>query len=289
MSATKIAKVVLGGVLGSGLTYRITDKLLNGPKMPYVRALNYHDTPQQFAANFRKQLQWYSRHFVDCNQQQLRKLLDSGAWSNAKPGLIISFDDGLKSNYEIAAPLLEEFGFTGWFMIPVSFLDAGIEEHAGFAATNNIAYNAHLQAGNLAMSWDDVHDLEKRGHVITCHSMNHRRLSDSLTDEELQEEIERSKAALESRLGHPVSGFTWVGGEESSYSRRAYQSIVRANYTEVFCTNCEPIVARQNPLFLERSNIEANFGLNQVRLVLGGLYDRKYAAKRQRVFKLLTT
>lgn len=287
MSVTKLAKLFLGGVLGSEAAYRITNKSFNKSKMPYVRALNYHDTPQQFALNLRSQLEWYSSHFADCNYQQLRGLLTEGVWRGSKPGLLISFDDGLKSNYDVAAPLLEEFGFTGWFMIPVSFIDADCAAHTEFASVNHIAHQG-LNPGDLAMSWEDIKDLERRGHVITCHSMNHKRLSDSLTDEELHEEIVLSKNVLESRLGHSVSGFTWVGGEESSYSRRAFDYMVQAKYTEVFCTNCEPIVAQQHPLFLNRSNIESSFSLNQVRLVLGGLYDRKYEAKRQRIFSRLT-
>jgi len=288
MSVTQVAKFMVGSVLGTEIVYRITNRWLNMPKIPYVRALNYHDTPQKYAANFRRQLEWYAERYADCNHKQLRDLLADGIWSSSKPGLLISFDDGLKSNYEVAAPLLEEFGFTGWFMIPVAFLDSGSAGHSEFASANHIAHHG-LNSGDLAMSWDDVRDLERRGHVITCHSMNHKRLADTLTDEELSEEIAFAKSGLESQLGHPVSGFTWVGGEESSYSRRAFRSIVKANYSEVFCTNCEPIVARQNPLFLERSNIESSFSLNQVRLVLGGLYDQKYKAKRQRIFNLLMT
>jgi peptidoglycan/xylan/chitin deacetylase (PgdA/CDA1 family) len=287
MSVTQIAKSLLSDVLGSELVYRMTDRRLNRPKMPFVRAINYHDTPQKLAANLRKQLEWYTSHFSNCNYSQLRNLLDNGAWDSPKPGLIISFDDGLRSNYEIATPLLEEFGFTGWFMVPAALLETDSTHHEEFAVTNTIIHQG-LHANALGLSWDDVRDLERRGHVITCHSMNHRRLSDSLSDEQLHEEIVRSKSLMESRLGHPVTGFTWVGGEEFSYSRRAFNTMMQANYSEIFCTNNEPIVAQQNPLFLERSNIEAHFSMNQVRLVLGGLYDRKYAAKRQRVFNLLT-
>jgi peptidoglycan/xylan/chitin deacetylase (PgdA/CDA1 family) len=287
MSVTQIAKSLLGGVLGSELVYRMTDRRLNRPKMPFVRAVNYHDTPQKLASNLRTQLEWYSSHFSNCNYSQLRNLLENGAWDSPKPGLIISFDDGLRSNYEIATPLLEEFGFIGWFMVPAALPETDSAGHEEFAVTNTIIHQG-LNANALGLSWDDVRDLERRGHVITCHSMNHQRLSDSLSDEQLHEEIVRSKSLMESRLGHPVTGFTWVGGEEFSYSRRAFNTMVQANYSEIFCTNNEPIVARQNPLFLERSNIEAHFSMNQVRLVLGGLYDRKYAAKRQRVFNLLT-
>jgi peptidoglycan/xylan/chitin deacetylase (PgdA/CDA1 family) len=288
VSAAEFAKSLLGWTFGSEAAFRITDGMLNRPKMPYVRAINYHDTPQEFAPNFRRQLQWLSSRFENCDLRQLRKLLSDGEWAGSKPGVLISFDDGLKSQYDTAAPILEEFGFTGWFMLPVAFLDAADVNHADFAVTNNISCQTRSNSDDLAMSWDEARDLERRGHVITCHSMNHKRLSDSLTDSALREEIVDSKTALESRLGHPVSGFTWVGGEEPAYCKRAFDLMLEAGYSEIFCTNCEPIVARNDPRFLDRSNVEAHFGLGRVRLVLGGLYDRKYDAKRRRVFNLLT-
>lgn len=287
MLAAKIAKLFLGGVFGSEPAYQLSNKLFNSSKMPYVRALNYHDTPREFVSHFRRQLEWYRANFVDCNYQRLRGLISDGTWASSKPGILISFDDGLKSNYEVAAPLLEEFGFTGWFMIPVAFLDTSREEQNKFAVTNRIDHHG-INSGDLAMSWSDVRDLERRGHIITCHSMNHKRLSDSLNDAELHEEIVLAKDVLESRLGHTVSGFTWVGGEESSYSRRAFRFILQANYSEVFCTNCDVIGSQNDPLFLERSNIEAHFSLMQTRLVLGGIYDWKYSVKRKRVRDLLS-
>ena len=287
-SMSKIAKAILSIIMGSEVAFYATNKWTNRKKNPFIRAINYHDTSKKYAENFRRQLDWYSKHFDNCNYQQLRQLLDHGVWDAAKPGLIISFDDGFKSNYEIAAPLLEEFGFTGWFMIPYAFIDAKNDSHTEFALQNNIAYDSLVQSGDLAMSWDDIRDLERRGHIITCHSMNHKRLSDELTDAQLQEEIILSKAMLEAKLGHPITGFTWVGGEEESYSRRAFKFIQQAKYTEVFCTNSEPITGKQNQYFLERSNIEVDFNMSKLRLVLGGLYDKKYKRKRERIFKLLT-
>ena len=287
MTVTQAAKLILGGLVGSELAFQLTDRFFNMPHMPYVRAVNYHDTPLIFEANLRKQLQWFSKHYEDCNQKQLRGLLRDGNWNSPNPGLLISFDDGLKSNYTVAAPLLEEFGFTGWFMIPVGFLNVASKDQEKFAEKNTISHQG-MNTESLAMSWEDLVDLERRGHVITCHSMNHKRLSDALTDEELYEEIILSKLHMELSLGHSVSGFTWVGGEEFSYSSRAFKSIIQAGYSEVFCTNCKPITARQDPLFLNRSNVEAYFPLNQVRMVLGGIYDVKYRAKRIRIFNKLT-
>ena len=89
---------------------------------PYARALNYHDVPSQLAPAFEAQLQLYARHFVSMNYDDLLSL-QAGDWPYQKPGLLLSFDDGLRSHAEVVAPLLEKYEMTGWFMVPVGVLD----------------------------------------------------------------------------------------------------------------------------------------------------------------------
>ena len=70
---------------------------------PYARALNYHDVPYALAPAFESQLQFYARHFVSMNYQDLLSL-HAGEWPYEKPGLLLSFDDGLRSHAEVVAP-----------------------------------------------------------------------------------------------------------------------------------------------------------------------------------------
>src|SRR5262245_59144336 len=76
----------------------------------YIRTINMHDTPHSSMANFRRQMRFFARHFNSACEADLQILLSDGHWGKPKPGLIITFDDGLRTNYDVAAPLLEEFG-----------------------------------------------------------------------------------------------------------------------------------------------------------------------------------
>jgi peptidoglycan/xylan/chitin deacetylase (PgdA/CDA1 family) len=280
-------KSVIDFFIGSKLFYSIFGNLYLSLISPFIHSVTYHDTPEEFIETFRLQLQWYKKHYSNCDLEELKTFLFEGKWKNKKPGLIITFDDALKTNFSVALPLLEEFGFTGWFMIPPGFVDVVSKKQSDFAKKHLIEYLPKGENSRLAMSWEEIKEIERRGHIITCHSMFHNRLSTKLTHEQLYVEIIDSKKLLEINLNHSVNIFTWVGGEEWAYSNSAYKILTKANYEMIFCTNCAPIKANQNPHFLERYHIDPNYSLNRLRVVLGGLYDILYWRKRKRVFKNL--
>jgi peptidoglycan/xylan/chitin deacetylase (PgdA/CDA1 family) len=282
-------KIILNSFLGSDAAFKLSRRFYLNRLFPYVQAVTYHDTPNGADNNLRNQLEWYQNHFVNCNHADLCGLLTNGVWNYDKPGLILSFDDGLRSNFDVALPLLEEYGFTGWFMVPAGFVDLDPAKQVVFAKRSLIGFYSESSCERIALSWDEVREIERGGHVITCHSMNHKRLSERLTQLELEIEIRDAKQLMEVRLGHEVDLFTWVGGEEWAYSRGAFDLIKKSGFNYIFCTNCAPIIVRQSPLFLERYHVEPEFSHNQLRFVLGGFYDLMYARKRRRIFNRLNT
>ncbi len=250
----------------------------------HVRAVNYHDVPPSGAAGFEKQLRFFQRHFHNVGRSELEELM-SGHASPGRAGLILSFDDGLRSHAEVVAPLLEKYGFTGWFMIPVDFVGAAVEEQGAYAAEHHIHFEAAYPDPRVAMTWSQLRELE-RNHVIGCHSMSHRRLESSLSSEDLGHEIRASREALEEKLAGPVDVFAWVGGEEWSYSAEAAQIIRDVGYKWSFMTNNAVIDSRTDTLQLQRSNLESDNPASVVRLQLSGLMDLMYTAKRRRVNRL---
>lgn len=234
----------------------------------FIRAVNYHGTPAVDADSFRRQLEYYRKRFVPCGQSQLAAFLERGEWDADKPGLIVSFDDGLRTNYEVAAPLLEQYGFVGWFFVPTDFVEAG-----------------RWPDGRPAMSWDDLRELCDR-HVVGCHTRTHHRLTATTPDAQLDDEINSAKHVLEAGLRRRVDVFCWVGGEERSYSAAAAQRIDRAGYRFSFMSCSHPVTRETDPLHLHRTHIESSWPLDLVRLQLSGVADWASARKRQRVDRL---
>lgn len=97
---------------------------------------------------------------------------------------IITFDDGMLSQYTYAKPILDKYNFKGTFYIICNKVEK-----------------------ENRMNWNDIHILEEEGHEISSHSMNHKKLS-KLSDEEMIYEIIESKRFLQEN-GFDVTSFSF--------------------------------------------------------------------------------
>jgi peptidoglycan/xylan/chitin deacetylase (PgdA/CDA1 family) len=249
---------------------------------PFIRAINYHDVPPFHAKEFERQLLYYKNRFEIVGPTELESLATARKVSS-RPGLILSFDDGLRSHADVVAPLLEKHGLTGWFMVPGGFVDEAPEKQRDFARDTTIEYYDYDYGDpRIAMSWSDIRSMA-RTHEFGCHTWSHKRLTTSLSDEELGVEIHKAKKQMEERLGLKVRTFCWVGGEEFAYSKNASRVIREAGFQFSFMSNSQIINADTDMLQLQRTNIEARNGEKIVRFQLSGAMDLFYLPKRRRI------
>lgn len=253
---------------------------------PFIRAINYHDVPSHESAHFESQLRYYREHFSPVSLEDLLAF-QNGIWTADKPGLILSFDDGFRTSYETAAPLLDAYGFTGWFFIAPGLLDIPIQQQRARARDAALVPRQDTRNDErVFLTWDQVKELDKR-HVVGCHTLTHRRLKPGLSAQTLHQEIVHSKEILEHQLGHEMPVFAWVGGEEASYSHQAARVIEEAGFRVAFLTNNSLIKPGQDLLSLDRTNVESSFSLPLVRFQLSGVIDLLYSRKRSRVARTL--
>ena len=249
---------------------------------PFIRILNYHDVRPSAAQNFERHLRFYKSRFVPVGRQNLLDLL-AGQWKYDRPGIMLTFDDGLKSQAEVAAPLLEQHGFTGWFFVPTGFIDTPRDQQRNFGQEHHIVWSRKPNEDLGAMTWDDLRRLDKNQHFIGCHTYTHVRLSSKLTAADLDREIVQANRVLEQHLGHKVDSFCWVGGEEWSYSAAAARTIREAGYRLSFMNSRSVIRPGNSLLQLHRNCVEAHEPLWYVRYVISGFRDAYFAAMRKRV------
>lgn len=251
----------------------------------HIRAVNYHGTPRRFAASFEAQLAYYRDSFDPVGLDDLDRLLAGEPWRRKRPGLILSFDDGLRSNYEIARPALEKHGFVGWFFVPAALVSGEVLISSDAARAAAIHPDEAYADGRQTMTWDELRDLS-HDHVVGCHTRTHRHMRAGLSEEVVRDEVVAAKAILERELGRAVDVFCWVGGEEWAYSAAAARAVAAAGYRFSFMTNNAVITRGTDRLQLQRTNIEADWPLDVVRFQLSGLMDLLYLPKRRRVNRL---
>lgn len=104
-----------------------------------------------------------------------------------------TFDDGLRDQYTLAVPMLNEVGFRGTFFV--------IPGHT--AATPALGEQKQdTKRGWGGISWPELEEMTARGHEIANHTWSHRSLAE-LSPEEVTAEISRSRDEITKHLGKP--------------------------------------------------------------------------------------
>ena len=131
----------------------------------------------------------------------------------------ITFDDGHRSQFENALPLLAEFGASATFFITAGWVDQKTD---------------YVSAAELRA-------IAAAGHRIGGHGLTHTLLT-HCSASELRSELLDSKRILENAIGSPVSVISLPGGR---YDRRVLDGCREAGYTQVF-TSEPTIKIREN-------------------------------------------
>jgi peptidoglycan/xylan/chitin deacetylase (PgdA/CDA1 family) len=160
---------------------------------------------------------------------------------NALPArpLAITFDDGHLSDHTIAAPQLEERGFTATFFIACAFMG---------------------RPGYLRR--EHVRELRVRGFEIGSHGLTHKRLSE-VAPAELWREALDSKRRLEDLVGADVTSFALPRG---AYNDAVLQALWAAGYRRIMTSDFG--YARRQDSVMHRMGVMAHTTPRQFRAFL---------------------
>lgn len=104
-----------------------------------------------------------------------------------------TFDDGLRDQYTLAAPMLNEVGFKGtFFVIPGKVSDT--VEDAEKRKNDKRAWGT--------VTWAELKEMADQGHEIGSHTWSHRGLA-KLTPEEVAEEFTKASDSITKHIGRP--------------------------------------------------------------------------------------
>jgi len=205
-------------------------------------------------------------------EAQMKELKDRGitvismqdllAWKRGEKNIpprcaVITFDDGYKSQYEVAWPILKKYGFPFTMFIYTEGVRGG------------------ALGGGGAITWEQLADMRDNGVDIEAHSATHQDLREGhpislpgqggkktrtkLTGEAyeqwLQNEVVGSKQLLEQRLGIKVNCFAVPFG---NYNDHVKEMARNAGYEAMFTVYGQPITFTSPMDSIGRYAIEAN-------------------------------
>ena len=192
----------------------------------FIPVLCYHDfspAPETCYSitpdGFNSQLEWLRENgFYGVSLGTVADAV-SGCIPPLSPGaVVISIDDGWKSGYTYAAPILRKNGFTATYFIYTDFVGC-----------------------SAAVSWKELRELAKNGFEIGSHTKSHpnfftlqRKLDDHDYKQRVGEELGASRDLLERNLGQPITMFSYPYGVYDSYvesqvSQHGYRAAVTVN------------------------------------------------------------
>jgi hypothetical protein len=178
-----------------------------------IRLVNFHATPRYREGEYRRQIEALARDFEPITPANFAAAID-GRWDYARPGVMPALFEGYRDNLDVLLPILEEFGFTGWFFIPSGFLSVPPHEQRSYAADHelHLPETDEYPGERIALTWDEARDIVRRGHAFACHTRTHNQVTPDTPRAVLEEEIAVAKAEMERELGTGVDIFCWLEG-----------------------------------------------------------------------------
>ena len=134
---------------------------------------------------------------------------------------LITFDDGYRSNLEIAVPCLEQFGFPAVVFVPTAFI----------GGTNE--FDSEVEPEEPILGWDGLQEMERRRVAVQSHGMTHRAFS-KLDAGELRIEAGHSKGTLEKGLSRRVNLFSFPFGDPGVQPEETTALLQAAGYRAAF-------------------------------------------------------
>jgi peptidoglycan/xylan/chitin deacetylase (PgdA/CDA1 family) len=238
------------------------------------RILMLHNIEKKNFKLLENNLKVLKKNYNFINPQILKK----SKYLKGKNNLLITFDDGFKSNYIFAKTILKKLKIKGVFFIVSDLINSN--NHKNKLIIKNIFPEKKLLNSFKfnAMSWNDLRKLEEMGHIIGCHTKSHLRLSDIKSLPDLKDQIITPiKVFKKNKIQKPIF-FAYSFGDFSSFNKKCFD-IAKSKYKFIFSGIRGDNIKLNKIIY--RDNIEDNYSSNMISFFLGGYSDFLYKNYRK--------
>ena len=215
-----------------------------------IPILTYHnftkDEGSSYSINiieFEKQMNYLATHnYSVISLSELFKGLKNGQLP-PKP-VVITIDDGFKSTFTLAYPVLKKYNFPATLFI----------------------YTDFIERNSNSLTWGEIKEMTENNLEIGSHTLSHCNLLQYKENENyenylarIKKEIFLSKEILESKIGGKVKFFAYPYGV---YSPTIINLVIQADYEGILNANIMNNTLNADPFSLNRQIIFGNNSFN---------------------------
>lgn len=174
--------------------------------LPHIRPLYRHRTEKEF----REDLEWLTTHYTPIRWSEIDRYEQEG-----KPAFCVTFDDGLKEFYTVAAPILEEMKVPCLCFLNSAFVDNKdlMFRYKEALRQQGIEWQRFLREEQPYLTYAQIRDLQARGFEFGCHSIDHPHFERLTIEEQLTQTLECGRA-LRQHIPLPHRLFAFPFGQE---------------------------------------------------------------------------
>ncbi|NQU84848.1 MAG: polysaccharide deacetylase family protein [Mariniphaga sp.] len=227
---------------------------------PGVHILNSHYVTPDFSEEsdwliFEGFVKYLSKHCKLITIQEATQLIAKRQFQQKECLVALTFDDGFEECYTTIAPLLEKYNCYATFFINTNYIESNEKYQQQF-------HNRIKTWTKKPMTWKQVKELHKRGHVIGSHTLDHANLFE-LAESEIEYQILENKRILEEKLNYNCIYFAWTFGQLQHFPEEALNCALKyhkyifsgTNYKQYFSMNDTVINRRHIEAFWPKSHI----------------------------------
>jgi peptidoglycan/xylan/chitin deacetylase (PgdA/CDA1 family) len=205
--------------------------------------------------------------------------LFAGRWrSGERDRVLLTFDDGLASNFE-AARWLATIGVQAIFFVVPSLVDRTMEEYLRFHERFGVRAHAPRSApGARGLTTAQVREMMAMGHRIGAHNFAHRDLGSLHDRADLRYEVENAIDAVGELTGGACLDFAIGFGQPENVSDEAAAYLLE-RCPRVYACHRGLNVAGRTPRFLLRHAFEPAHPFAFTRICIEGGADRRMASR----------
>jgi len=241
----------------------VNKKKYDIPVIMYHRVINNPENEGVYGTYiyedmFKKHLQYLKdKNYTVITFKDLDKIGWRNRFEKDKKYIFITFDDGYKDNYELAFPILKEFGFKATIFL------------MGSSTYNEWDVKAGGEKEFPLMSVEMIKEMQDYGIEFGAHTFNHPKLN-TLSNEEIEYQIVDAKKPLEEKIGKEIITFAYPYGILNDYAKEMAK---KAGYTFALATDSGSVCLSDDLYQIRRIAIFPNTNLFSFKRKVAGNYN----------------